>query len=289
MQFRRHRPSGNLRGAFSCRPEAEVARARAAVNLARQELERAERLIISDAIAVEELERRQTAVETASASLAAAAAQREAAALDLEFTKVKAPVAGRVSRALVKPGNLVSGGDANGTLLTTLVAVSPLHVLFNIDEPAYQQLTDLLTFGTPLRAELKLGNSDRTVDGQLDYLAPAIDARSGTAQARLVVANPDGRLVPGLFARVTVVVEMKEPRVLVPETAVGAQQGTRYVFVVGRDNKVEHRQVALGERRGNDRVIASGLQSGESIVINGLQRVRPGMTVRPVEVSIASN
>lgn len=275
--------------AVHARTEAEVARAQAAVHLARQELKRAERLATSDAIAVEELERRQTDVETAGASLAAATAQREAAALDVEFTKVKAPVAGRVSRALVKPGNLVSGGDANGTLLTTLVAVSPLHVLFSIDEPAYQQLTDLLTFGTPMRAELKLGNSDRTVDGKLDYLAPAIDARSGTAQARLVVANPDGRLVPGLFARVTVVVEVKEPRVLVPETAVGAQQGTRYVFVVGRDHKVEHRQVALGERRGNDRVIASGLQSGESIVINGLQRVRPGMTVRPVEDSLASN
>lgn len=189
----------------------------------------------------------------------------------------------------MKPGNLVAGGDANGTLLTTLVAVSPLHVLFNIDEPAYQQLADLLAFGTPLRAELKLGHSDRTVDGKLDYLAPTIDARSGTAQARLVVPNPDGRLVPGLFARVTVVVDIKEPRVLVPETAVGAQQGTRYVFVVGRDNKVEHRQVALGERRGNDRVIASGLQSGESVVINGRQRVRPGMTVRPVQDSIASD
>jgi membrane fusion protein, gold/copper resistance efflux system len=202
---------------------------------------------------------------------------------------VKAPVAGRVSRSLVRPGNLISGGDANGTLLTTLVATTPLHVLFNVDEPAYRHLTDLLTFGTPLRAEVRIGDQGPFADGKLDYLAPSIDGRSGTAQARLILPNPDGRLAPGMFARVTVFADTEEPRLLVPESAIGARQDTRFVLVVNPDNQVVERTVVLGERRGNNRVVTSGLAAGESIVVNGLQRVRSGMTVQPVEAALAAN
>jgi RND family efflux transporter MFP subunit len=275
--------------AAQARAEAEVARATAAIKLARQELERAERLAANDAIATEELQRRRTEVETAGALLAAAIAQREAAALDVEFTKVKAPVAGRVARSLVRPGNLISGGDASGTLLTTLVATTPLHVLFNVDEPAYRQLTDLLTFGTSLRAQVTIGGQGPSADGKLDYLAPSIDGRSGTAQARVILPNPDGRLAPGMFARVTVLADTPEPRLLVPETAIGARQGNRFVLVVNQDNRVVERTVVLGERRGNDRVVTDGLASGESIVVNGLQRIRPGMTVQPVEAALTAN
>lgn len=275
--------------AVHAKAEAEVARAKAAAKLAHQELERAERLAAADAIAIEELQRRRTDVETAGALLAAAIAQREAAALDVEFTQVKAPVDGRVSRSLVRPGNLISGGDASGTLLTTLVATTPLHVLFNVDEPAYRQLTDLLTFGTSLRAEVTIDGQGPSPDGNLDYLAPSIDGRSGTAQARVVLPNPDGRLAPGMFARVTVIADIPEPRLLIPETAIGALQGSRYVLVVDSDSKVAHRTVTLGERRGNDRVVTSGLASGESIIINGLQRIRPGMTIQPVEAALAAN
>jgi RND family efflux transporter MFP subunit len=267
---------------------AEVERATAALKLAQQELARADRLAANDAIAVEELQRRRTDVETASAAVAAAIAQREAAALDVEFTKVKAPVAGRVSRSLVRPGNLISGGDASGTLLATLVKTTPLHVLFQVDEPAYRQLKDLQGSGTPLRAEVNIGE-ERSLEGTLDYLAPAVDGRSGTAQARVILPNSDGRLAPGMFARVTVVAETREPRLLVPETAIGALQGSRYVLIVDKDNKVTHRPVVLGERRGSERMVASGLESGERIVVNGLQRIRPGMTVQPVEAAIAAN
>ncbi len=268
--------------------DAEVARAKAAVSLARQELARAERLAATDAIATEELERQRSEAETAAAALAAAIAAREAAALDVEFAKVKAPIVGRVSRALVKPGNLVSGGDANGTVLTTLVSVNPLHVLFNIDEPAYEQLTALRNAGRTLSADLRLGSSDTVISGRLDYLAPSLDVRTGTAQARVVVDNANGQLAPGLFARVTVKAENDQPRLLVPESAIGAQQGSRYVLVVGKDNKLEQRNIVLGERRGSDRVVTDGLTTGESIVVNGLQRVRPGMIVQPVEATLAS-
>jgi RND family efflux transporter MFP subunit len=275
--------------AVHAKAEAEVARAKAAFKLARQELERAERLAAGDAIAVEELQRRRTDAETAGALLAGAIAQREAAALDVEFTKVKAPVAGRVSRSLVRPGNLISGGDDSGTLLTTLVATTPLHVLFNVDEPAYRQLTDLRTIGTSLRAEVTLGGQGPSADGKLDYLAPSIDGRSGTAQARVILPNPDGRLAPGMFARVTVIADTPEPRLLIPETAIGARQGTRYVLVVNQDNQVTARTVVLGERHGNDRVVTGGLAPGETLVINGLQRIHPDMTVQPVEAAIAAN
>lgn len=275
--------------AIHAKAEAEVALAKAAADLARQELARAERLGQTDAIAVEELERKRTALETSGAALSAAIAQREAAALDVEFTKVKAPVDGRIGRALVKPGNLVSGGDANGTLLTTLVTVSPMHVLFNLDEPAYQQLTALRATGKTLAAELKFGQSDEVWAGHIDYLAPTLDARSGTAQARVVVSNADGRLSPGLFARVSVLAETERARVIVPESAIGAFQGSRFVLVVDEHNKLVHRQVSLGERRGAERLVLAGLAAGESIVVNGLQRVRPGMTVQPVQAPLARN
>lgn len=275
--------------AVHARAEAEVARAQAAVKLARQELERAERLAAGDAIALEELQRRRTDLETAGASLAAAVAQREAAALDVEFTRVKAPVAGRVSRSLVRPGNLISGGDAGGTLLATLVVSTPLHVLFNVDEPAYRQLAGLLASGAVLRAEVTLGGETRPAEGVLDYLAPSLDGGSGTAQARVVLPNPDGRLAPGMFARVTVIADTPEPRVLIPEIAIGARQGTRYVLVVDQENKITHRPVVLGERRGAERVVAQGLVSGEAIVVNGLQRLRPGMTVQPVDAALAAH
>lgn len=269
--------------------DALVARAEAAEKLARQEWERATRLAADEAIATEELERRATDVQLATAALGAAIAGRETAVLELEFTKVTAPIGGRIGRALVRPGNIVSGGSAEGTLLTTLVATSPLHVRFHVDEPAFRELVRLQRSGRLVRAEVSLGADAPRVTATLDYLAPFADVRSGTAEARLVVANEDGSLTPGLFARVYLFVDADEPRLLVPETAIGALQGSRYVLVVDPDNKVVHRPVVLGERRGNDRVVTSGLVPGESIVVNGLQRIRPGMTVQPVEAALAAN
>lgn len=274
--------------AVLARTEAEVARARAAANLARRELERAERLAGNDAIAVEELERRRTELEIAGAALASAVAQKEAAALDVEFTRVKAAVSGRVGRALVKPGNLIAGGDSQGTLLTTLVTVDPLHVLFTVDEPAHRRLAALRAVGATFRAEVSVGDETGIVDATFDYLAPTLDPRSGTGEARLVVNNAGGRLAPGLFARITILANSDQPRLLVPETSVGAFQGSRYVLVVGDDHTLVHRPVWLGERRGDERIVVQGLSAGETIVVQGLQRVRPGMTVQPIAAALAS-
>ena len=267
--------------------KAEATRAQATAELARQEFARAERLSQQDAIAKEEVERRKADLESASAALAAATARQAAAGLDVEFTRVEAPVAGRVGRALVKPGNLISGGGAGATLLTTLVTVSPMHVLFHLDEPSYQQITAIRAAGKSVSAEVRLGQ-DTAVTGAIDYVGNMLDPRSGSAQARALIENPTGEFAPGLFARVTVYAAADHPRVLVPEAAVGAEQGSRYVFVVDQENKLAHRRVVLGERRGEERMVIDGLAAGERIVINGLQRVRPGMTVRPIENRLAS-
>jgi RND family efflux transporter MFP subunit len=272
--------------AAKAKADAEVARAQAAAQLALQELSRAKTLATTEAISVEELERRQNDAKAAEALLAAAIAQSEAAALDVEFTRITAPVSGRVGRALVKPGNLVAPGGGNGTLLTTLVTLNPMHVLFNLDEPGFQLLSQLRAAGTELRAELKIGQDAFT--GKIDYIAPMLDPRSGTAQARALVPNVNGRLAPGQFARVTVIAETQQPRLLVPETAIGAQQGFRFVLVVDEQNTVKQRTVSLGERLGSDRFVVAGLSAGESVVVNGLHRVRPGMTVQPIASPLAS-
>jgi RND family efflux transporter MFP subunit len=161
-----------------------------------------------------------------------------------------------------------------------------MHVLFNLDEPGFQLLSQLRAAGTELRAELKIGQDAFT--GKIDYIAPMLDPRSGTAQARALVPNVNGRLAPGQFARVTVIAETQQPRLLVPETAIGAQQGFRFVLVVDEQNTVKQRTVSLGERLGSDRFVVAGLSAGESVVVNGLHRVRPGMTVQPIASPLAS-
>lgn len=269
--------------------KADVAREEAASKLAHAELDRAENLVVKNAIAVEELQRRRGSAESADAQLAAARARLEAAALDLEFTKVKAPIAGRVSRSLVRPGNLISGGSSNSTLLATLVVSSPLHALFQIDEPAYQKLTSALSSGGKLHAEVETGSGRVVTHGNLDYIAPFLDGRTGTAQARVILPNSDNSLAPGLFARVRITADTGRSRILVPETAVGAMQDARYVLVVDERSHVSQRSIVLGERRGDERVIESGLKAGEPIVIGGLQKIRPGMAVKPVELPIAAN
>jgi multidrug efflux system membrane fusion protein len=165
--------------------KAEASRAQAAVELARQEFVRAERLSQQDAIAKEEVERRKADLESAKAALAAATARQAATGLDVEFTRVEAPVAGRIGRALVKPGNLISGGGAGATLLTTLVTVSPMHVLFHLDEPSYQQITAIRAAGKSVSAEVRLGHGNTAVTGAIDYVGNMLDPRSGSAQAGL--------------------------------------------------------------------------------------------------------
>lgn len=267
--------------------EAEVRR-----DNARREWQRAQLLADSRAISTEELDQRRAALAESEASLGSRKAALDLAELDLSFTRVTAPVAGRIGRALVTPGNLVSGQAGGATHLATLVSVDPLHVYADLDEASFLALERAKAAG-----ELPLDESGRvrlTVDlaegagaglaAVLESLDNQVSASTGTLLLRALLPNPDGRLVPGLFARVSVPLSAELPRLMLPERAIGTDQSLRYVWVVGEGNAVERRTVVLGPARGDRRAVLSGLSAGERVVVNGTSMLRfPGQVVTPSE------
>lgn len=267
--------------------KADLQQAQAAEERARREAERGEVLRAAAALSEEEAQQRRSAHLGAEAARAAAEARLAEAALDLEFSQVRAPVTGRAGRAFVIPGHLVRGGDAAGTELTEIVTVDPMRILFEVDEPAYRRLHLAQAAGEPLAVEVRLADGT-THAARIDYLANLLNPATGTAEVRAILPNSAGALVPGLFARAVVQVGTGTGRLLVPEVAVGADQGGRYLLVVAPDGTVTYRRVRLGDRVGAERVVLEGLSAGESVIVNGLQRVRPGMKVQPVAAEAAT-
>nr|WP_048646304.1 efflux RND transporter periplasmic adaptor subunit [Nitratireductor soli] len=223
---------------------------------------------------------RQAQVEIAKAAVAAAE-------LDLSFTRVTAPIGGRVDRVLVSEGNLVASGNAGAaTLLTTIISTDPLYAYFDIDEATY------LEFVVRARA-IESGKAAGTLPvqvglmtdagfphaGEFDFLGNRVDRSTGTIRARAVVKNADGRLAPGLFARVNLVTAEPAQTVFIDDQAIGIDQGRRYVLVLGAEDKAEYRPVELGPMIDGLRVVSAGLKPGEKIIVRGL--VRPGMRVVP--------
>ncbi len=273
---------------------AALAESQVRLDNARIEWERARSLVDGGAISAEELEQRRAALAEAEAGLASKQAALDAADLDLSFTRVSAPVSGRIGRALVTPGNLVSGQAGQATHLATLVSVDPLHVYADLDEASFLALQQALAAG-----ELPLDESGRlrlSVDlaegaGQglpatLESLDNQVSASTGTLLLRALLPNPDGRLVPGLFARVSVPLSAEKPRLMVPERAIGTDQSLRYLWVVGAGNTVERRTVDLGPARGDRRAVLSGVEAGERVVVSGLSFIRfPGQPVTPMEAA----
>lgn len=257
---------------------AEFARTNAVLVLAHQELARARRLRETDAISAEELERRTAEVAAAEASRGSAQAALAATELDVEFTTVRAPVDGRMGRALVTPGNFAG---ADRTVLATLISAEPMRVRFAIDEPAFQRLL-ASPHHTAWEARVAVPGIERSFAAKVDYLGNTVDTATGTVEVRATLANADTPLIDGTFARVELLLPATPGRVLAPETALGAEQGSRYVLVADAENKLVHRRVAIGPRLGNQRAITHGIAPGEFIVTAGLQFLRPGMTVRPV-------
>ncbi|KQY13094.1 transporter [Rhizobium sp. Root73] len=236
----------------------------------------------------------QTARSQRRAQVEIAKAAVAAGELDLSFTRVTAPIAGRVDRVLVTEGNLVAGGNASAaTLLTTIVAIDPLYVYFDIDEAAYLEFvararaieTEAATGKLPVQVGL-MTDAGFPHAGEFDFLSNRVDRSTGTIRARAVVKNPDGRLAPGLFARVNL--ETAEPvqTVLIDDQAIGIDQGSRYVLVLGAEDTAEYRPVKLGPMIDGLRVVTAGLTSGDKIIIKGL--VRPGMRVAPQMISMTS-
>jgi len=259
---------------------AEVERARAKSIVAGADGERGQRLIAQNAVARSEFERLQAEASSAKADLAAAQASLRMAQLNLEFTRVISPIDGRVSKAIITRGNLVTTAN----ILTTVVSDGKIYAAFNTDEQTYLKYAGAQR-GQAAPVELGLMTEDGFPhQGTLQFLDNALDPKSGTINGRAVFEDPDGTLTPGLFARIRLLSNATEKVALAPERALGTDLGKRYVLVVDAKNAVEYRPVALGPAVGDMRIIRSGLAQGDRVVVSGLQKVKSGDTVDPVAV-----
>ena len=263
------------------RAEAELARARTRTELAQGELERAQRLVATQAISREELDARSSGRAEGDASIKAAEAALTTAKLNLEWTVVRAPISGRVSRAAVTPGNLVQAGPPAATLLTTIVSLDPIYVYFDTDEQAYLKYVRTMR-GRATRLPVSVGLTNETGfphKGTLDFVDNRLDPGAGTIRARALVPNPTQLFVPGLFARVRLEGTEQRAVTLIQDAAVGTDQDRKYVLILKPDSSVEYRPVVTGRLVDGLRVVNTGLAPGENVVVNGLMRVRPGMKV----------
>lgn len=269
------------------RREAEYEQAKVRLANAEREASRTEQLLDKKAISTEEAESRQSKFFEAKAALLAAEAARDTAKLDREFTQIRSPIDGRVSRALVTAGNYISGVAGMTTLLTTIVSVDPIYVYADVDE------NSLLKFNALSRAKSleSDGNGKIPVEfqladeqgfphrGYIESFDNQLNPQTGSILLRAIFANPDGRILPGLFARIRIPASERHPVLLIDERAIGTDQAQKFVLTLSATNTVEYRPVKLGPSLNGKRIVRTGLQAGEQIVVNGLQRVRPGMPV----------
>lgn len=258
---------------------AQLAQGQAQLTLARTELTRAEGLLASQAVSQAEVDSKRGAVQTAEAAVAAANAAIRARQLDVEFTRVTAPISGRVSDRRVDPGNLIGGGSSAGDVLTTIVSSSPIYFVFDGSEAlALKYQRDARNGSAPIRIRLQDETSyDRT--GTLDFTDNAIDASSGTIRLRAVVQNADGFLKPGMFGHAQLAGSGGYAAMLVPDSAVVTDGPRKVVYVVAKDGTVGAKPVQLGPLANGLRVVRTGLTPDDRVIINGLQRARPGQKV----------
>jgi RND family efflux transporter MFP subunit len=271
------------------RLEAEAERARVQLDNAKREADRTTQLLVNKAISTEEADARVARFQEAKAALLAAQAARDSAKLDLDYTQVRAPIDGRVSRALLTEGNYVSGLAGSATMLTTIVSVNPVYVYADVDEDM------LLKFNALARANKLETNADGRIPtdlqladeqdfahhGYIESFNNRLDPNTGSILLRAVFPNDDGRIVPGLFARIRIPSSERRPALLIEERAIGTDQAQKYVLTLTPTNTVAYQSVKLGPAIEGKRIVRAGLQGDEQIVVNGLQRVRPGMPVIP--------
>ncbi|MCE2798585.1 MAG: efflux RND transporter periplasmic adaptor subunit [Planctomycetaceae bacterium] len=282
---------------------AKIELMKARVGLAKSKLARAKSLIDVKAISQEEYEENVAALTEAQAQETSAQADSQISALDLKYTEVRSPISGRIDRALITPGNIVTGGLGTGTLLTTIVKNDPMFVYFDVDEQSvlrYQRLErqkqpedpSKTQSSNPLKSQeipcfVQLGDEkDFPHRGKLDFLQNRIDDRTGSIKLRALLDNKDNLLKSGMFVRIRVPVSQPYDAVLVPEASIGVDQDTRYVIAIGSDKKPVRRTVELGRSIGTWRVITKGLDAGTEIVYRGLQRVRPGAEISIEQASV---
>ena len=277
--------------------EAELERAKAKRELAKNDLERAERLFSGKAISEEEHDARSKGSREAVAAVQSAEANVYTARLNLEFTKIRAPIDGRIGRELITEGNLVGGGGADATRLTFIVSIDPVYVYVDADERSAlkyrrQSRQDGGNTTDAGQTPVQLAVADETDfphQGRLNYISPREDTATGTVTLRGEFANPDGLLSPGFFARMRVRGSAPYPAILLPDRAISTDQAQRFVWVVNQDNQVEYRQVFLGAHIGQLQVITQGLKQDEWVVIDGLQKIRPGLKVNPERIALTES
>jgi len=275
------------------RTEAQVVAAQARVALTKNDFERGQQLWGSRTVSERDLDQRVNAYHEAEANLRAAEAALQSAKLNLGYTEVAAPVSGRVGKIEITVGNLVAAGPG-APVLTTLVSVDPMYASFNADEEAVARA--LKSLGSDARSltsqidripvRMVTATSDETFEGRLQLIDNQVDTKNGTVRVRAVFGNKDGRLMPGQFARLSMGQANTRPALMVNDRAIGTDQNKRFVMLVGADNKAEYREVTLGALIDGLRVVTNGLNSGDRIVVNGLQRVRPGAVIAPERVTM---
>lgn len=270
---------------------ADKEQAQTRADLAQADFERARTLVESRAISQEDYDTRAKSAAAARSAVKATDARLAIAKLNLDFTEVRSPIVGRISRALVTQGNLIIGGTVSTTLLTTVVAVDPIYAYADVDERAVLKYRRLAAEGkrisavnTRIPCEMALADEQGFPhQGIIDFVESRINASSGTVTARAVYANPDNLLAPGMFVRVRVHGSGKYSAVLIPDRALATDQAQKFVYVVGEDSKAQFRPVKLGPMIDGLRVISEGLKAGEKVITEGIINVRPGtpVTARP--------
>jgi len=264
---------------------AQLKRAHTQSTLAATNRDRGDRLIAKHVIAQQDFDVLEATANSSKDDIGAAQAALEAARLNLEFTQVRSPIDGRVSRMLITPGNLV----ATTSVLTTVVSDDPVYAYFDADEQTYLRFAHQAANGS---SPVYMGLVDEQGyphEGRLDFVDNQLDPNSGTIRARAVFANKDGRYTPGLFARIKLVGGETRDSVLIDERAVGTDLGKKFVLALKKDNTLEYRPVTLGANIDGLRVVNDGLAAGDVIVVNGLQHVRPGAAVTPARVTMQAN
>ncbi|WP_162148486.1 efflux RND transporter periplasmic adaptor subunit [Halomonas huangheensis] len=262
--------------------EAQLERGRAELAQAQGEANRASQLVGRNLMSREEAEARHSNSRALGAQLLALEAQLDSARLDLDHSRLRAPISGQISNAQLTEGNLVTSGES---ILTTLVSTSAVDAYFDIDERTWNRDFAQLSATTGWPVELQLaGQDDFAFDGRLDFIDNRVDADTGTLRVRARFSADHASLRPGAFARLRIAAARQKPGVLVPDRAVGTDLDSRFVLTVDDNGLVNYSPVTVGSRFGAWREITSGLQGGEQVVAAGPAKLRPGMTVDASEV-----
>ena len=269
---------------------AELQSAIIAWEQAKTEFERIEKLKETLAASKEEYDQRNFALRRAQSTVSAAQASLNIAKLNLEFTEVKAPVSGRLSRDLVNVGNLISGGNSGATLLTTIVTIDPIHFYFEANEAQLLKYVRLNQSGertgsrdkaNPIKVKL-MDEEDYVHRGRMDFVDNSVDFETGTIQGRAIFPNKDGLIHPGMFGRAQLIGSGKYEAMLIPDHIISTDQSNKFIYVVTKENKIERRYITLGPLHQKKlRIVRKGLTKDDQVVVGHIQKVRSGMTVNP--------